>query len=121
MLHRHMWRWAACQRNDHVRARRAVRSAASRVNRLGLRKGLTSPDRRGPRPLRSYTSNPLARALPDPPMTLLDIYRARVAEGVIEGDPAQARVADRLQALLDQLQRWHRREGLAAWLRGAPP
>ena len=54
-------------------------------------------------------------------MTLLDIYRARVAAGVIEADPTQAGVAGRLQALLDELRVWRRREGFAAWLRGSPP
>jgi cell division protein ZapE len=54
-------------------------------------------------------------------MTLLDTYRARVAEGVIEADPAQARVAEQLHGLALELQAWRRRTGLAAWLRGSPP
>jgi cell division protein ZapE len=56
-------------------------------------------------------------------MTLLDKYRALVAEGVIEADPAQAHAAGRLGRLAQQLRGWHRREGIAALLRGSqdPP
>jgi cell division protein ZapE len=56
-------------------------------------------------------------------MTLLDTYRSMVADGVIEADPAQARAAESLAALARRLRGWHRREGLAAIIRGteAPP
>src|SRR5262245_31593323 len=54
-------------------------------------------------------------------MTLLDTYRALVANGVIEADPAQAQVAAHLQELARQLRGWHRREGLAALIRGTEP
>jgi cell division protein ZapE len=54
-------------------------------------------------------------------MTLLDSYRALVADGVIEADPAQAQVAAGLNALARRLRTWHRREGLAALLRGSEP
>src|SRR6476469_3244231 len=54
-------------------------------------------------------------------MVLLDKYRALVANGVIEADPAQATAADRLDEVALRLRRWRRREGLAALLRGSDP
>ena len=51
-------------------------------------------------------------------MTLLDNYRALVANGVIEADPAQAQVAATLDGLARRLRRWRRREGLAALISG---
>ena len=54
-------------------------------------------------------------------MTLLDKYRALVANGVIEADPAQAEAALRLGEVALRLRRWRRREGLAALLRGSEP
>ena len=54
-------------------------------------------------------------------MTLLDSYRALLADGVIEADPAQAQVAASLQELARQLRSWHRRDGLAALIRGSEP
>jgi len=54
-------------------------------------------------------------------MVLLDKYRALVATGVIEADPAQAAAADRLEEIALELRRWRRREGLAALLRGSDP
>ena len=54
-------------------------------------------------------------------MTLLDKYRALVANGVIEADPAQAAAAARLAEAARSLRRWHRREGLAALVRGSEP
>ena len=54
-------------------------------------------------------------------MTLLDKYRALVANGVIEADPAQAAAALRLDDVALRLRRWRRREGLAALLRGSEP
>jgi len=54
-------------------------------------------------------------------MVLLDKYRARLASGVIQADPAQAAAAARLQEVAQKLRRWRRREGLAALLRGSEP
>jgi cell division protein ZapE len=54
-------------------------------------------------------------------MILLDKYRALVGNGVLDADPAQARVAERLDRLVQQLRRWRRRQGLAAFLRGSQP
>ena len=54
-------------------------------------------------------------------MALLDKYRSLVANGVIEADPAQAEAAARLDELALRLRRWHRREGIAALLRGSDP
>ena len=54
-------------------------------------------------------------------MTVLDTYRSLVADGVIEADPAQARAAEQLEGLAQQLRRWRRREGLSALLRGTEP
>ena len=54
-------------------------------------------------------------------MTLLDNYRALVANGVIEADPAQAQVAATLDGLARRLRTWRRREGLAALIRGTEP
>src|SRR5687767_7425890 len=54
-------------------------------------------------------------------MTLLDNYRALVANGVIEADPAQAQVAAGLDGLARRLRTWRRREGLAALIRGTEP
>jgi len=54
-------------------------------------------------------------------MPLLDTYRAMVAGGVIAADPAQASAAGRLDEVARKLRRWHRREGLAALLRGTEP
>ncbi len=54
-------------------------------------------------------------------MTLLDTYRALLADGVIEADAAQAQVAASLQELARQLRSWRRREGLAALIRGSEP
>src|SRR5262245_28483098 len=52
-------------------------------------------------------------------MTLVDEYRALVAAGALEADPAQAAVADRLQELARRLRRWRRRRnGLVAMLAG---
>ena len=53
-------------------------------------------------------------------MTVLDNYRALVANGVIEADPAQARPRSGSRRGA-QLRRWRRREGLAALLRGSEP
>lgn len=50
-------------------------------------------------------------------MTLVDEYRALVAAGVLEADPAQASAVDRLQGLARALRHWRRRRnGLAALL-----
>jgi cell division protein ZapE len=54
-------------------------------------------------------------------MSLLEKYRGLVANGAIVADPAQASAAESLEALARQLRKWHRREGLAALLRGAEP
>jgi cell division protein ZapE len=56
-------------------------------------------------------------------MSLLDTYRALIAAGAIEADPAQAVVAARLDALARRLRAWRRRRnGLAALLaRGEEP
>jgi cell division protein ZapE len=54
-------------------------------------------------------------------MTLLENYRALVANGVIEADPAQAQVAADLDGLARRLRTWRRREGLAALIRGTEP
>ncbi|HZT46476.1 MAG TPA: cell division protein ZapE [Hyphomicrobiaceae bacterium] len=54
-------------------------------------------------------------------MSLLDKYRALVADGVIEADPAQAAAAARLQEVARNLRHWRRREGLAALLKGTEP
>jgi cell division protein ZapE len=54
-------------------------------------------------------------------MSLLQTYRALVANGVIEADPAQAAAAARLQEVARKLRQWHRRDGLAALLRGTEP
>jgi cell division protein ZapE len=54
-------------------------------------------------------------------MILLDSYRALIASGAIEADPAQARAAEGLARLGQQLRRWHRREGLSALIRGTEP
>jgi cell division protein ZapE len=54
-------------------------------------------------------------------MTLLDTYRALIADGVIEADPAQAQVAADLDGLARRLRTWRRREGLAALIRGTEP
>src|SRR6185295_19814315 len=60
-------------------------------------------------------------ALAGAAMALLDNYRALVANGVIEADPAQAAAAARLAEVAANLRRWRRREGLAALLRGSEP
>src|SRR5512145_3150360 len=50
-------------------------------------------------------------------MTLAEEYRALVATGVLEEDPAQAAIAARLGAVARQLRHWRRRRnGLAALL-----
>ncbi len=54
-------------------------------------------------------------------MTLLETYRALVADGVIEADPAQASAALRLDEVARSLGRWRGRDGLAALLRGSEP
>ena len=54
-------------------------------------------------------------------MTLLDKYRALVANGVIAADPAQAAAAAGSMSSRAGLRRWRRREGLAALLRGSEP
>src|SRR5256885_16844557 len=54
-------------------------------------------------------------------MTVLETYRSLVADRVIEADPAQARAAEQLDNLAQQLRHWRRREGLAALLRGTEP
>jgi cell division protein ZapE len=54
-------------------------------------------------------------------MALLETYRALVANRVIEPDPAQARAAERLAALAQELRSWRRRKGLAAFLKGSQP
>jgi cell division protein ZapE len=54
-------------------------------------------------------------------MALLEKYRALLVDGVIEADPAQARAAERLDALTQELRRWRRRKGFAALLRGNDP
>jgi cell division protein ZapE len=51
-------------------------------------------------------------------MTLVGDYRALVAAGALEADPAQAAVADRLQELVRRLRHWRRRNGLSALLAG---
>src|SRR5262245_44505124 len=48
-------------------------------------------------------------------MTLVEKYRALVATGVLEKDPAQAAIVARLQTLAQELRHWRRRRnGLAA-------
>ena len=54
-------------------------------------------------------------------MTVLETYRSLVADRVIEADPAQARAAEQLDGLAQQLRHWRRREGLSALLRGTEP
>jgi predicted ATPase len=54
-------------------------------------------------------------------MTVLETYRSLVADRVIEADPAQARAAEQLESLAQQLRHWRRREGLSALLRGSEP
>ena len=54
-------------------------------------------------------------------MTVLDNYRALVANGVISADPAQAHIAADLDRLAQQLRGWRRRKGLSALLRGTEP
>jgi cell division protein ZapE len=54
-------------------------------------------------------------------MPLLTSYAALVDQGVLAADAAQAQLAARLNALAGQLRKWHRREGLAALLRGTEP
>jgi cell division protein ZapE len=54
-------------------------------------------------------------------MTVLETYRSLVADRVIEADPAQARAAEQLEGLAQQLRHWRRREGLSALLRGTEP
>ena len=54
-------------------------------------------------------------------MTVLETYRSLVADRVIEADPAQARAAEQLESLAQQLRHWRRREGLSALLRGREP
>ena len=55
-------------------------------------------------------------------MTLLDTYRALIAAGAIEADPAQAAAAARLDALAKTLRHWRRRRnGLAALLARSEP
>jgi len=54
-------------------------------------------------------------------MTVLETYRSLVADRVIEADPAQARAAEQLDSLAQQLRHWRRREGLSALLRGREP
>jgi cell division protein ZapE len=51
-------------------------------------------------------------------MTLINEYRALVAAGTLEADPAQAALAGRLQELAHRLRRWRRRNGLAALVAG---
>src|SRR6185503_6363107 len=54
-------------------------------------------------------------------MTVLETYRSLVADRVIEADPAQARAAEQLDSLAQQLRHWRRRELLSALLRGSEP
>src|SRR5262245_41227096 len=54
-------------------------------------------------------------------MTVLETYRSLLADRVIEADPAQARAAEQLESLAQQLRHWRRREGLSALLRGSEP
>src|SRR5436190_23254095 len=54
-------------------------------------------------------------------MTVLETYRTLVADAVIEADPAQARAAEQLDRLAQQLRHWRRRQGLSALLRSAEP
>jgi len=54
-------------------------------------------------------------------MSLIEKYRALVADGAMIADPAQASAAESLEVLARQLRKWHRREGLAALLRGSEP
>jgi cell division protein ZapE len=54
-------------------------------------------------------------------MILLDKYRALVAGGVIQADPAQAAAATLLDDLAQRLRKWRRRNGLSALLAGARP
>ena len=50
-------------------------------------------------------------------MTLAEEYRALIATGVLEEDPAQAAIAARLRTLAHRLRHWRRRRnGLAALL-----
>ena len=39
-------------------------------------------------------------------MTVLETYRSLVADRVIEADPAQARAAEQLEGLAQQLRHW---------------
>ena len=54
-------------------------------------------------------------------MPFLSTYAALVAQGALSADAAQAQLAARLDALAGQLRKWHRRQGLAALLRGSEP
>jgi cell division protein ZapE len=54
-------------------------------------------------------------------MTVLETYRSLLADRVIGADPAQARAAEQLENLAQQLRHWRRREGLSALLRGSEP
>jgi cell division protein ZapE len=55
-------------------------------------------------------------------MTLIEKYRALVADGVIEADPAQAEVAARLEELAHAVRHWRRkRHGFASFLSRPEP
>ncbi|RTL72782.1 MAG: cell division protein ZapE [Hyphomicrobiales bacterium] len=57
-------------------------------------------------------------------MSLLNVYHSRAASGLIEADPAQARIAARLEALIEALKDWRPRgSGLTGLFRKptAPP
>jgi cell division protein ZapE len=57
-------------------------------------------------------------------MSLLNVYHSRAASGLIEADPAQARIAARLEALIEALKGWRPRgSGLTGLFRKptAPP
>jgi cell division protein ZapE len=55
-------------------------------------------------------------------MTLAEKYRAQIAEGVIEPDPAQAAAAAKLDALASSIRHWRRkRHGFASFLSRSEP
>jgi cell division protein ZapE len=63
----------------------------------------------------------VAATLAEAPMTLLEKYRALVADGVLEADPGQATAAARLDRLARELRHWKRRNGLTALFASAQP
>lgn len=77
---------------------------------------------REPAPARSPLTRggcPYSRSVPEPKrfMSLLNTYHSMAARGALLADPAQARVAARLDALVQALDAWRPRKGIAALFR----